>query len=183
MSFYSFGRLSNGEKIGNHLYFPQGSSWTVSFHDDDQAWQLAKGIIKDASLAYGMRVQQALEITMPRFERRVRFAVDGEVIVRSPRPEGGRDYLLWTDERADKALTQLLRRKLQVAGYSENHQAATIKFDRQYAKARTKLMEIKGTKHKGSVCPVIIEATPEVMEFAWLVGVGELTGSGFGALK
>jgi CRISPR-associated endoribonuclease Cas6 len=30
---------------------------------------------------------------------------------------------------------------------------------------------------------VVVAGTPEAMRFAWLVGVGELTGSGFGALQ
>ena len=43
------------------------------------------------------------------------------------------------------------------------------------------LMDVKGIQHKGSICPVIIEGTPEALQFAWLVGVGELTGSGKGS--
>jgi CRISPR/Cas system endoribonuclease Cas6 (RAMP superfamily) len=30
---------------------------------------------------------------------------------------------------------------------------------------------------------VVVEGTPEAVRFAWTVGVGELTGSGFGALQ
>jgi CRISPR/Cas system endoribonuclease Cas6 (RAMP superfamily) len=30
---------------------------------------------------------------------------------------------------------------------------------------------------------VVVTGTPEAVQFAWTVGVGELTGSGFGALK
>ncbi|RMF43851.1 MAG: CRISPR-associated protein Cas6, partial [Bacteroidetes bacterium] len=31
--------------------------------------------------------------------------------------------------------------------------------------------------------PVILTGTPEALTFAWTCGVGELTGSGFGALQ
>lgn len=182
MSLYSFGRLTGAEKIGNNLYFGQGATLSVSFHDSSNAWALAKGIIQDDSLAFGMRVERALEMPTPRFETRHRLGIDGEIIVRTKRPDGSRKYLIWSDEEADDHMTQLMRKKLQFAGLSEAHQNITIRFDRTYMKARTKLMSIKGINHRGSVCPVIIEGTPEAIEFAWLVGVGELTGSGFGAL-
>ncbi len=182
MSLYSFGRLTGAEKIGKHLYFPHGATWSVSFQDSDYAWALAKGILRDDSLAFGMRVTEANEMTMPSFAKRVRLATDGEIVVRTKRPDGSRQYLLWSDEAADDKMTQLMRKKLQAAGYDESHQNISIRFDRHYEKARTRLMDVKGIQHRGSVCPVIIEGTPEAIEFAWLVGVGELTGSGFGAL-
>lgn len=182
MSLYSFGRLSGGEKIGNNLYFPHGATWSVNFWNGDYAWALAKGIIRDDKMAFGMRVEQALEMPIPAFAEPVRFAVDGEVVVRTKRPDGSRKYLLWSDEEADELMTKLMQKKLQVAGFDETHQAISIRFDRDYAKARTRLMDVKGIKHRGSVCPIIVEGTPEAIRFAWLVGVGELTGSGFGAL-
>ena len=53
--------------------------------------------------------------------------------------------------------------------------------------ARTRLATIEkgghATRHKGSVCPVVVKGPPEAVQFAWQVGVGELTGSGFGALR
>lgn len=182
LSLYSFGRLRKAEKIGKHLYFPQGATWTISFQDSEQAWNLARGITRDASLAFGMRVEQALEMPTPRFDTKVQLATDGEIVIRHKRPDGSREYLLWSDERTTTAMTQLLRKKLQAAGYDEADQSVTVRFDTQYTKAHSKLMDVKGIRHKGSVCPVIIEGTPAAIEFAWLVGVGELTGSGFGAL-
>lgn len=182
MSLYSFGRLMGGEKVGNNLYFPQGATWSVSFKDSNYAWDLLKGIIKDDRLAFGMRVEQAFEAPVPTFSEQVRLATDGEVVVRTKRPDGSRQYLLWSDEQSDSQMTQLMRKKLQMAGYDERHQSVQIRFDRDYAKPKTRLMEVKGIKHRGSVCPVVIEGTPEAIRFAWLVGVGELTGSGFGAL-
>ncbi len=182
MSLYSFGRLTGAEKIGKQLYFPNGATLSVSFQNSDHAWAMAKGILKDDSLAFGMRVTEANEITVPSFANCVRLATDGEIVVRTKRPDGSRQYLLWSDVAADEKMTQLMRKKLQAAGYDESHQTIIIRFDRDYPKARTRLMDVKGIKHRGSVCPVIIEGTPEAIEFAWLVGVGELTGSGFGAL-
>ena len=188
LSLYSLGWLKGGEKIGRSLYFPQGATWNLGFYNSDLGWELAKGIIKDKHLAYGMTVEKALEVPTPRFESPMRFAVDGAVLVRDSRPDGSRECILWNDIRSDVLLTQTLIKKMKKAGLAENHQQIKVRFDRSYAKAREKVMtakRVEGGKdiqHKASVCPVIVEGTPEAIEFAWLVGVGDLTGSGFGAL-
>ena len=57
-----------------------------------------------------------------------------------------------------------------------------IRFDEKYLNPKTKLVDIKGTKLKTNICPVLIEGDEEALKFAWNVGVGELTGSGLGAL-
>ena len=188
LSLYSLGWLKGGSKIGKNLYFLEGATWNLGFYDSDLGWELAKGIIANKHLAYGMNVEKALEMPMPRFESPTRFAVDGAVLVRDRRADDTRECVLWNDIRADVLLTQKLIQKMQKAGLGEQHQQVKVRFDRSYAKAREKVMtakrlpNAKDIQHKGSVCPVIVEGTPEAIQFAWLVGVGELTGSGFGAL-
>ncbi len=57
-----------------------------------------------------------------------------------------------------------------------------VYFDPDYLNPKTKLVEINGIKNRSTMCPVIIEGTPENILFAWNVGVGHSTGCGFGAL-
>lgn len=77
----------------------------------------------------------------------------------------------------------MLRHKLEAAGLEGEHLTATAAFDETYHGARTKLVTIKGISHKTSLCPVAVTGTPEAVRFAWEAGAGELTGSGFGALR
>ena len=182
LSLYSFGWLRGGEKVGRFLHYPDGATWNVGFYDSQHAWNLAKGIIQDDMLGYGMRVEKALESPIPAFAASHTFLVDGMVVVRKKRPDGTREYLFWDNPQVDDLLTGLLQKKLQKAGFSEEQQQVSVQFDRTYTKARTKLVDIKSTKHKGSSCPVIVSGCPEAISFAWKVGIGELTGSGLGAL-
>lgn len=182
MSLYSFGWLRGGEKVGKYLHFTFGATWTISFYHSEQAWELAKGIIKDDKLAFGMTVTKALEVDQPIFPNRCTFLLDGIALARQAREDGTREYLLWDNPITDQVLTNILQKKMDKAGFDNKHLDVSIAFDRTYLKAKSKLVEIKGIKHKGSSCPVIIEGTPEAIDFAWKVGVGELTGSGFGAL-
>ena len=189
LSLYSLGWLKGGQMMSKrYLHFPEGATWNLGFYDSDLGWELAKGILADKQLAFGMKVEKALEINSPKFGNQARFLVDGAVLVRDKRDDGSRECVLWNDIRADVLMTQKLIHKMQKAGLDMQHQEVKVRFDRSYTKAEPKVMTVKrmpngkDIQHKGSVCPVIIEGTPEAIQFAWLVGVGELTGSGFGAL-
>jgi len=74
-----------------------------------------------------------------------------------------------------------LKNKLQAAGISA--EGVKIYFDRTYSKARIKLSQYRSIHHKVSVCPVIIEGTPQQISLAWNSGVGNSTGIGYGALS
>ena len=183
LSLYSFGWFQKGRGENGHLTFPEGAAWRVSFHDAAAAKRLIDGIMQKPEVFCGMRIYEVKEQAVPVFSGCYRFEVDAPVIARRRREDGSRAYLLAEDEGADAVMTRILRRKLEKAGYAKKHWDATVQFDRTYQGAHTKLTEVKGIRHKGSVCPVVVQGTPEAVQFAWQVGVGELTGSGFGALR
>lgn len=185
LSLYSFGWLRGGERIGDGLWFPQGASWNISFYDSEQGIKLAKGILANRSAIFGMEVDKALEMPFPAFQDKEIFKVDGAVIARKIRDDKTREYLLFDNPETDTILTRILRKKMAAAGFSpEEAEATVVKFNREGAgKPRVRKLTIKGIDHKGSSCPVIVEGTTASTRFAWLVGVGELTGSGFGALQ
>jgi CRISPR-associated endoribonuclease Cas6 len=183
LSLYSFGWLTGGKPEGRAmLTFARGAGWFVGFHDADAARRVLDGILRDPEVTHGMRVFEVQEQPVPHFSGCYRFKVAGPVVARTHREGGGRDYLLWDDPRAADALTRVLRHKLEVAGFGGEHLDARVQFDGAYPGARTKLVTIKGISHKASLCPVVVTGTPEAVRFAWEVGVGELTGSGCGAL-
>ena len=186
-SLYSVGWLKGGQAKGGGLTFPEGARWRLSFWDEGAAKSVLEGLLEDPSVFAGMRVTEAQQQTTPAFSSGYRFDVDAPVIARRRREDGSREYLLFDDDRADAALTRTLRAKMKAAGLDVDPSAANVRFDRGSDGARTKLATIEkgghAIKHKGSECPVVVEGPPEASRFAWNVGVGELTGSGFGALK
>lgn len=183
LSLYSFGWLAGAKPVSGSLQFPGGSEWSVSFWNDELSDHLRLGIRQDPTVLSGMRVYEIREQITPGFGPAARFAVDGAVLTRCNRDDGGRDHLTFRDPDADESLTRTLRRRLETAGLKGDHLDASVRFDRDYEKARTKLVTLKGIRYRTSECPVIVEGTPEAVQTAWLVGVGELTGMGLGALK
>lgn len=184
LSLYSFGWLRGGESRNGSLRFPKGATWNISFFDDEKARQLLKGMLSQPELGFGMRIFEIREVAPPSFQSHHYFLTDGSsIVIRQKRADGSRAYLLWDDPATDQALTQSFQRKLTAAGFSGADLGVTASFDRTYQNARTRKIAIKGTNHRGSECPVIVEGTPDALYFAWTVGLGELTGSGFGALR
>ncbi len=185
MSLYSFGALQGAAKANGSLHFERGAAWRISFHDPEAARRALAGILRDPEVCCGMRVFEVQEQPVPAFNGCFRFLLDGNspVIARRKREDGSREYLLWDHPNVDAVLTGILRNKLEKAGMSAAHGDAVVQFDRTYPRPKTSLLEVKGIRHRGSICPVVVTGTPEAVRFAWLVGIGELTGSGFGALR
>lgn len=182
LSLYSFGWLQGGRMGKGGLYFPKGAFWTLSFYESEQVERLVRGIFQNPNVFAGMTVAEVQTLPVPSFGERVVFRVESPVVVRRMRADGGRDYLTWQDAAADESLTRVLRRKLAAAGLEPLASQVTVRFERRYPGAKTKLVRIKGIDHRGSLCPVVVEGPSEAVQFAWLVGAGELTGCGFGAL-
>ncbi|KAA0993405.1 CRISPR-associated endoribonuclease Cas6 [Dyadobacter aurulentus] len=184
VSLYSFGWLHGGRSEKKALSFSLGADWNISFFDDDLARQLIKGILQEPSVAYGMYVEEIQEVEPMAFRKQHIFHTDGSAILaRQKRLDGSQEYLAWDSLAANEALTNKLRWKLSLAGFTGDHLNARVAFDRTYTNPRSRKITIKGIDHKGSECPVIVEGTQEALHFAWLVGLGDLTGSGFGALQ
>lgn len=184
LSLYSFGWLHGASVQDGALHFPEGSRWRLSFYAPDAAKDVMAGILQNPRVVVGMRVVEVQEQTVPAFSDAYRFQTDrAPILARCTRDDGSRAYLTHEDEAADAVLTRILRHKMRTAGLNADPSDATVRFDRSYDGARTKLVTIKGVDHKGSVCPVVVEGPPEAVQFAWCVGVGALTGSGFGALQ
>ena len=182
LSLYSVSWLSGGKARGSTVHFLSGALWRLSFADPALAHRVQSGIVADPDVAFGMRVFDLTVQPPPRFGSLFRFEVDSPVLTRRKRDDGGRDHLAWNDPEADKTLTRTFHRKLEAAGLDTD--GARMAFDRSYVGAKTKVVTPKpGIKFKANVCPVLVSGTPEAVQFAWLVGAGEQTGMGFGALR
>lgn len=179
VSLYSLSWMSNGKRYVNGLMFPEGAKWFISCYDGGLARKVLKGAIEKPEVCCGMKVTEVMIMENPCFKNQHRFLVSTPVLIRK---FDGKElkHLTYHDAESNNLLTQTMKTKLKTAGISNDN--VLVQFDRTYPKARTKLVTINGIHNRASVCPVIINGTPEVISFAWDVGVGHSTGSGFGAL-
>ncbi|MDP2208208.1 MAG: CRISPR-associated endoribonuclease Cas6 [Bacteroidota bacterium] len=179
VSLYSLSWLFEGKIENDNLDFPNGSKWFISFFDIESAKLVLKNVLTEPEVCCGMKVKEVKIQDTPQFGTAYRFMVASPVLIR--KYDGvGLKHLLYDNPETDALLTQTLKTKLGKAGMIADR--VQVRFDRTYTKARTKLVTIKGIQNRASLCPIIVEGNQEVVSFAWDVGVGHSTGSGFGAL-
>jgi CRISPR-associated endoribonuclease Cas6 len=185
ISLYSLSWLTGGRasKPDQGLYFASGARWMISAHDDSILERVAEGIQRDPEVCCGMRVLEVREQRTPDFGSYYAFKPGSPILAKGDKIEGRVKHWLFQDVEADEVLTKALRHKMDKAGLGAEHKRVSVRFDRSSQNAKTKMMSVKGVQNKASLCPVIVEGTPQAVQFAWNVGAGHLTGSGFGCLQ
>ncbi len=183
-SLYSLGWLQNGKLIKDvGLFFPKGAIWEISFHDSELALSIIDRVYKSPEVCYGMRVRKLEILTPPSFSNIYRFRLNSPILIRKNRKDSPKEHITFDHPESDEILTNIFRYKLKLAGFENSHLSPFMGFDRSYRNAKTKLVTIKNISLRANLCPVIVMGTPEAVQFAWEVGAGQLTGSGFGQLK
>ena len=188
LSLYSFSWLQGGQPGPGGLQFRKGANWFISSLQNDFLVRSIQGILADPEVRWGMRVEECRVAAPPPFpaEGEVRFLCASPIFIKrsvpdDSRPDGRNDkFFLYTDPESDALLTETLQRKLRAAGLDDT--GVAVRFDRSYAKARTKMVHYRGIDNRASECPVLVRGTAEQLGFAWTVGVGNSTGVGMGSL-
>ena len=180
VSLYSFSFLRNVETVKNGIKLKNGSYFMLSFHDTHLAKTVIKNILDDPEMFYGAKVYDIQIQETPRFSEKERFLLASPILIQRFTDDNNRHYT-FSDAKSDEYLTETLKTKAKIAGL--NSENLKVYFDRSYHSPKTKIISYKNIKNKVNVCPVIIEGTPEMIGFAWNVGLGNSTGIGFGALK
>ncbi|MFL6215832.1 MAG: CRISPR-associated endoribonuclease Cas6 [Blastocatellia bacterium] len=182
ISLYSLSWLYDGFARNEALEFPKGARWFISLYDESLIPKMLDNILAQPDVCCGMQVTKIVQQETPRFGDYYAFKVGSPVLAKSKEIEGKVKHYIFSDTEADDVLTATLRHKMDVAGLSNGSQQVNVRFDRSYRYPKTKLVKIKNTANRASLCPVIVEGSPEAVQFAWNVGVGHGTGSGFGSL-
>lgn len=180
ISLYSLSWLDGGKGYKNGLDFKNGACWFISSPNIDIIKKLIKNIQNDPAIAFGMTVKELILKDTPNFPEKIRFNVATPVFIK--RTIGEREvHYTFRDENVNQLLTETLKSKLKKAGLTTEN--IKVSFDVNYPNAKTKLITYRGIKNKANFCPVILEGSPELIAFAWDVGIGNSTGIGFGALQ
>ncbi len=182
ISLYSLSWLYGGWAENGAVQFPRGAEWMISIYDESIVPLIIDGALKQPEVCCGMEVVKITQQETPDFGSFYAFKVGSAVLAKSKNINGRVKHYIYSDSEADDVLTAALHHKIDAAGLDSVHKNVRVRFDRGYAQARTKLIDFKGIKNRVSVCPIIVEGTPTAVQFAWTVGAGHSTGSGFGFL-
>lgn len=181
LSLYSFSWLQNvsirrqqGIDLKNESYF------FISAYDEALIKQILKGVTDNPSVCYGSFVSDVQIQEDPTFSSAQTFFTASPVFIKR-RINNNEKHITHEHSSSGLYLTETLKKKLKAAQISSDD--VNIKFDNSYANPQTKIIRYNEIGNRVSVCPVIVEGSPEQIAFAWNVGVGNSTGIGFGALK
>jgi CRISPR-associated endoribonuclease Cas6 len=179
-SMYSFSWLKGGNRKGRNLIFENETSFQFSSYDNEIVKSIITGIQNDPTINYGLEVCEIVIQETPLFSKNEIFFVSSPVLVKRSYDER-EIHFTYDNVESDGLLTETMKTKLTRAGLNADN--VQVGFDRNYSGAKTKLVYYKKIGNKANICPIIIHGTPEQIEFAWNVGVGNSTGIGFGSLK
>lgn len=185
MSLYSLGWLSSRAKAEKGaLWFKDGAHWDIGIHDDEIAERLVRGLLLKDFEFYGMSIRKVQKLAPPDFtEGKHRFLTNSPVMLRRTEDDRSKTFVLFDrPEESQTMLTRIWQHKLREAGKESIADSVSARFDNDFRRPKTRLIDVKGIKNKGSVCPIIAEGPSEALEFLWETGAGELTGTGFGSL-
>jgi len=182
ISLYSFSMLTNGKMSSDSkgLTFEKGTSFFISAYDNTLIKNIINAIQKDPEMFYGLTVQEIIIQEDPDLSQKDHFMVASPVLVKRKTENNRVKHYTFIENETSDFLKETLLNKMTIAGLTDD--SLHIEFDKNYAKAKSKVLNYGGIKNKANVCPVIIHAKPETKVFAWNVGVGNSTGIGFGAL-
>ena len=182
ISLYSLSWLQQGHLENGAINFPKGAKWYVSVYDEMLVDKIIKSALVNPKVFCGMEVVKITQQHTPQFSDQYTFKVSSPILVHGKQIEGKVKHYIFSDKETDEILTNTLIHKMDKANLSEEDKKVKVAFERSYFGAKTKLVKIKGISHRASFCPVKIEGASKALQFAWDVGVGHLTGCGFGAL-
>jgi CRISPR-associated endoribonuclease Cas6 len=179
-SLYSFSLLIGGQKKGNKLHFPKSTGFFFNAHETQMIKNLISGIQVDPQINFGLSVNEIQIRETPVFGNRHVFFVQSPVLVKR-KVDNREVHYTYNQPESEILLTETLATKLDKAGLPR--EGINVQFDKGYAGAKTKVIYYNNIGNRANLCPVIVEGSPEQIEFAWNVGVGNSTGIGFGSLK
>lgn len=180
MSLYSFSWLKGGKKENDSLYFRNGASFFISFYDSTKLKKIIKGVQNSPNVFSGMVVSDITIQDVPIFGLKQKFISESPIFLKYSKDKRAK-YYYFTDPESHEILTKNAKNKLRKGGLSDD--GINVYFDTNYQNASTKGILFKGIFNKGSVCPIVVEGTPEQIAFIWDVGIGNSTGIGFGSLS
>lgn len=180
ISLYSFSWLQNTKVEKDGLNCPKGSKWFISFHDTQKLKSILASIRVNPEMFCGMIVDEVTIEETPDLSNRELFFLGSPILIKRHEEEKVIEYD-FENPLSGKLLEDTLKTKMQKAGIQDDG-TLHIEFDLSYAKKKKKLVWYEGISNKANMCPVIIQGSNEMKQFAWNVGLGNCTGIGFGSI-
>jgi CRISPR-associated endoribonuclease Cas6 len=174
-STHSIGWIRGGQVDATRqgLVISDTPTWTLGVGRTSSLESFLESVEEDPELLDGVEIGHPRPVSLPE-QSSVLYFAESPVLARR-----GREHLRYDEAKADATITRSLETKLQkLLGEEVPVEAEFV----PQGTPQTKVMSTGKARHMGNLCRIRVETTPEAQKLVSSVGIGALTGMGFGSV-
>ncbi len=176
---------------GDNIHFRSTLTWYVSSPVERFLSHFADTLLTEGQLSLGQRQLPIRDVTIPRIPRfrpEMRFRCLSPITMSTKRERDGKQVMHYCMPD-DPALPGLIRQNLirkheAIHGRAPHDDTLTFAFDKAYIDRRqgrvTRLIDYKGIKIRGIMCPFRVTGNPALIQIGYECGFGDKNSAGFG---
>ena len=176
---------------GDKIHFRSTLTWYVSSPVEQFLSHFADTLLSEGRLTIGGHQLQVQDVNIPRtphFQSKMRFRCLSPIVMSTVRERNGKQgmhYCLPDDPAISNLIRQNLIRKHEAIHTRVPHDdTLTFAFDKSYIDRRkgrvTRLVDYKGIKIRGIMCPFRVTGNPALIQIGYECGFGDKNSAGFG---
>ena len=176
---------------GTNIHFGSTLTWFVSSPVETFLSHFADTLLTEGRLSIGQRRLPIRDVTVPhipRFQSEMHFRCLSPVVMTTVRERDGKQTMHYCLPD-DPALSELIRQNLigkhqAIYGRAPHDDTLAFAFDNDYIDRRegrvTRLIDYKGIKIRGVLCPFRVSGSPALIQTGYECGFGDKNSAGFG---
>ena len=179
---------------GEQIHFRSTLTWFVSSPIEQFLSHFADTLLTQGRLSIGQQQLKILDVNIPRtpsFQPEMHFRCLSPIVMSAVREHDGKrrtHYCLPDDPQLSELIRQnLLRKHEAIHGRIPQDDALTFRFDDNYIRRKqgrvTRLVDFKGIKIRGILCPFRVSGSLALMQVGYECGFGDKNSAGFGMVE
>ena len=173
------------------IHFRSTLTWYVSSPVERFLSHFADTLLTEGRLSLGQRQLPIKDVTIPRiprFQSEMHFRCLSPITMSTKRERDGKQVMHYCMPD-DPALSELIRQNLirkheAILGRAPHDDTLRFAFDKAYINRRqgrvTRLIDYKGIKIRGIMCPFRVTGNPALIQIGYECGFGDKNSAGFG---
>lgn len=180
---------------GQTIHFGSTLVWYVSSPIERFLTHFADTLLTEGRLFIGphrLQIQDVRVPRVPRFQSEMRFRCLSPIVMSASRRREGQPYCHYCTPE-DAELPELIRKNLlrkheAICGNQPPHDdRLSFRFDADYLRRKqgrvTRLVDYKGIKIRGTLCPFSVIGSPALIRVGYECGFGDKNSAGFGMVE
>ena len=192
---FTFSRLLAKHRHITEAKIHLGSTltWYVSSPVERFLSHFADTLLTEGKLFIGqhkLKVKDVSLLPSPKFETDMRFRCLSPIVMSAVRENNGQQsmhYCLPDDPELSELICQNLIRKHEAIYGSISDDVMSFRFDEDYIRKSqgrvTRLVDFKGIKVRGTLCPFYVSGSPALIRVGYECGFGDKNSVGFGMVE